>query len=225
MLVGEVLQRIVSLYSKGVQSDDARLTYRHAYNKLLSSRAKYLIQKAKKRQQISTWCYQTLSCVKVIDVPITECPCLPISGCTVKRSEYKLPKPITGLINNNIDWILSLDGSIRFDESTRAEMLHIKGNKYTSGNYRYVIDKGYAYFYGKNVPRVVQVRMLCEDPVEAIKFIDACGECEECVDIFDMEFPMESGYIDYIIEDAVKELIGTLNPQIEDVKNNASAQI
>ena len=40
MTTGEVIQRIQSLYSKGVQSDDSRLRPRHIYNKLLSTTAK-----------------------------------------------------------------------------------------------------------------------------------------------------------------------------------------
>lgn len=218
MLVGEIIQRIQSLYSHGVQSDDARLTPRHIYNKLVSVRARLLYQKRAKRQKISSWSYQTISCAEVIDVPLTECPCIPVSGCKVKRIKYPLPKPITGIIDSNIEYIMSLDGLIKFDESSRTEMLHVKGNKYTSKKYRFVIDKNYAYLYGTNVPKVVQIRMLCEDPVEAATFPDTCDKCPTCVDPFLVEFPIETGYVDTLVEETIKELIPQNVP--EDLKNN-----
>ena len=40
MLVKELVQRIQSLYSKGVQSDDTRLSSPHIYNKLITVRSK-----------------------------------------------------------------------------------------------------------------------------------------------------------------------------------------
>lgn len=221
MLIGEIIQRVQSLYSKGISSDDVRLSSRHIYSKLVSTRAKILYQKRAKRQKISSWSYQTISCAEVIDVKVTECPCIPVSGCMVKRIKYALPKPITGIIESNIEHIMSLDGTIKFDESSRTEMLHVSGNKYTSKKYRFVIDKGFAYLYGTNVPKVVQIRMLCEDPVEAATFPDTCGNCPTCVDPFDVEFPIETGYVDTLIEEAVKELFSEFAPK-EDTKNDSA---
>lgn len=218
MKTGDIIQRVMSLYYKGSQGDTGRLTPRHVYNKLVSSRANLLIQKAKKRQLVSTWSYQTLPCVEVIDAPISECPALPYTPCNVKRTKYPLPKPISGIQDNNIDWILSLDGVLRFDESNKSEMQHSKGNRYTANTYRFVIDKGYAYLYGRNVPKLVQVRMLCEDPIEGYQFPSGCTDCDTCFDPFDMEFPVEAGYIDYIIESSAKELIEFFNNQKEDIK-------
>ena len=49
MKIGEIIQRIQSLYSKGVESDDTRLMSRHIYNKLLTVRARLISQDAKKK--------------------------------------------------------------------------------------------------------------------------------------------------------------------------------
>ena len=35
MKIKEIIQRVQSLYSKGVQSDDTRLSDRHIYNKMV----------------------------------------------------------------------------------------------------------------------------------------------------------------------------------------------
>ena len=50
MKTEELIQRVQSLYSKGVQSDDSRLTSRHIYNKLTTVRAKLVTEEAKKNQ-------------------------------------------------------------------------------------------------------------------------------------------------------------------------------
>ena len=75
MKIGEIVQRVQSLYSKGVHSDDSRLSARHIYNKLLTVRARLISQEAKKKQKISQWNYQTISCIELIKVPAHECPC------------------------------------------------------------------------------------------------------------------------------------------------------
>ena len=60
MKVIEIIQRIQSLYSKGAQSDDSRLSDRHIYNKLLTLRSKYISQQAKKKQKVNQWNFQVL---------------------------------------------------------------------------------------------------------------------------------------------------------------------
>ena len=53
MLIKEIVQRIQSLYSKGVQSDDSRLSDRHIYNKMITVRSKLISQQHNKKQKIS----------------------------------------------------------------------------------------------------------------------------------------------------------------------------
>ena len=89
MLVKEIIQRIQSLYSKGVQSSDSRLTARHIFNKVLTVRTKLLSQQSAKKQKISDWNYQTISCVELIEIPPHQCPCIPPLGCELVRSKFK----------------------------------------------------------------------------------------------------------------------------------------
>jgi len=94
MLIKEIIQRIQSLYSKGVQSDDTRLTDRHIYNKMVTVRSKLVSQEAKKKQKINQWSYQTLSCVELIKAQPNECPCIAPPGCEILRSKYPIPKMV-----------------------------------------------------------------------------------------------------------------------------------
>lgn len=222
MLVYEIIQRVQSLYSKGVQSDDTRLSSRHIYNKLLSARSLILLQQSKKRQKISDWAYQILPCVEVIEVPVTDCPFVPDTTFKVKRTKYRLPKPITGIVSHNIEWVFSLDNNIKFDESNRLEMLHIKGNRFTSKLSRYVSDDGYLYLFGRNLPDVIKVKMLCEDPFEAIDFKYTSKTATPCLTPLEMEFPIETGYIETIVELSIKELIEVFKSQKQDIRQDSN---
>ena len=96
MIIKEVIQRVQSLYSKGVESDDTRLSSRHIYNKLLTVRAKLFQEKINKKQFISPYSYSEFNCIELIKVPVHECPCVPPLGCCTLRSKYKFPPILTG---------------------------------------------------------------------------------------------------------------------------------
>ena len=117
MKIKELIQRIQSTYSKGVQSDDSRLTNRHIYNKLLTTRALLLSREVNKKRKLSAWNYSTLPCVEIVEITSNEeCPCIPDVGCSVYRSKHKLPKPIVSLSSHMIKGVYSTDAqrSIKF---------------------------------------------------------------------------------------------------------------
>lgn len=210
MKLGELIQRVQSLYSKGVQSDNTRLSSRHIYSKLKSARATIISQKAKQKQKIGDWNYQTISCVEMIDVDAHECPCVPKANCVkIKRSKYPIPHIMSDYNGNLIDYIMTIDSGDKFDFATRSEILHLSGNRYTATQRRYIIDRGYIYIYGNNTPKVIQIRALFDDPIEAEQFISFCPDenFEKCSDIFDMDFPIDASTIDTVLQFAVQELI------------------
>ena len=220
MKIGEVIQRVQSLYSKGVQSDSSRLTPRHIYSKLVSLRSKLLSEKAKKKQKISDWNYQVLSCIELIDVQAHECPCIPVSGCTVKKSKYKIPKVMLDYNGNLIDYVMTIDSFERLDPTNRVELLYLSGNRYTSHKWRYIIENGFLYAYGKRVPVLLRMRAVFEDPIEVSNFISYCQKegCPE--DVFDIEFPMDADQIDTMIELAAQELVVLFSQSQNDITND-----
>lgn len=220
MKIGEIIQRVQSLYSKGVQSDSSRLTSRHIYNKLITTRAKLLSEKAKKKQKISDWNYQVISCIEVISVDSHECPCIPIQGCPVKRSKYKLPKVMLDYNGNLIDFVMTIDSFERFDPSNRTEMLYVNGNKYTANKKRYLIEDGFLYLYGRNIPKLIKMRAVFEDPIDVVGFSTYC-DSESCPDdIFELEFPMDADQIDTLMEIVAQELIVLFSQNAEDISND-----
>ena len=201
MLVSEIIQRVQSLYSKGVQSDDSKLSSRHIYNKILSVRSRLIVQSSKQRQKLSQWYYVTLPCVELTPAQKYECPCLPAIGCTILKSKHALPKPLVNLSQHLIKSVTSLDGQVVYSTSTFEDQKYKKGRKYTSGQPDYWIRDGYLFTEHRKGPKVVSIEILPQDPAEALAYPSFCGVSEtSCISPLDLEFAMDNDKIDTLIE-------------------------
>lgn len=229
MKIGEIIQRVQSLYSKGVESDDSRLMNRHIYNKLLTVRARLISQEAKKKQRISQWNYQIIPCIELINVPEHECPCVPQVGCEILRSKYKLPKPLSGLSGTLIQSVTSIDRSKKINEISINAISSQKGNKYSSKTTNYFIENGYLYISTpKSTIGVVRIVGLFEDPIEVKKYKSYCEECEECqncVDYQEEEFPIDNDLVDSMVELSINELVLLFGQSNQDIRNNTNDDI
>lgn len=223
MQTREAIQRVQSLYSKGVQSDDSRLTPRHIYSALLTARAILLRQQVNKNQATSKWLLQPLPCAELITAPIHECPCVPIN-CKILRTKEKLPKPITGLEGSLITYVTSLDGNIRFDPDSFENVRYSVGNKYTKNKPTYYISNGYLYITVLKNLKAITIVGLFDDFIEASLFPSICGTCEECEcnDILDIEFPIDKDMERPLFQLANDELIIMFKQMKEDRQNNTT---
>lgn len=221
MLLEEIIQRVQSAYSHGVQSSDSRLTNLHIYNKLLTVRAVLITQRLRKRQSISQWSYQTIPCIKLILAPIHECDCAP-KGCTIVRSKYKIPKPLTNMDSHMIEFT-SLDGSQTPSEVKWTALKHLKGNKYTGTKPSWFIRNEYLYMTDTKILDTFSVTGLFEDPEKVNQFIGLC-ECdpiEDCDSPMDRDFNIDADLIEPMIEIATDELIAKFYQTGEDRYNDA----
>lgn len=179
LLIKEIVQRVQSLYSKGAQSDDSRLSQRHIYSKLISLRNKYISQQAKKRQKLNQWNFQTLPCVEVIKVPQSLCPCAAVPGCDILRTKYPLPKPLSDLNNHLIQSVTSIDGNTIFSEIQWDEVKYKASSKYTATKPDFFINDSYLYIIGLAQRirhlKVITITGLFEDPLSAEDFPNICN--------------------------------------------------
>lgn len=251
MKINEMIQRVLTLYSKGVPSDDSRLSRRFVYSKLLSSRALLLSQKLDKRQPVSQWAYQTLDCVELIKAQPYECPCLPAVGCQILRTKEPLPQPLTGLLNGHaIQSVTSLEGSISFSETTWEAKKYKKGSKYTAAKPDFYIRNNYLYITTKAAPSVISITGLFDDPLEVDAFVTMCPDtpcidplstnqrgidddlnvvrpednCPDCLSPLDKEMPIEKSMIKTLIELTLAE-INIFSQMSEDRSNNAQDNV
>ena len=222
MKVIEAIQRVQSLYSKGVAADDRRLTNRHIYSKLKTVRARLLYEKVVKKQFIASTNYQVLPCVELIKAPIHECPCIPPLGCCIYRTKHQLPTPVSGISGHIIRSVTSLDGNIVFSEITWQDKKYKQFDKYTATKPDYFISNEYLYVTAKNETEVIRIEILLDDPVEGYHFPSYCPEAESpCISIYDREFHLDNSMFDAMIEITVQNLLQVFVAGVEDESNNS----
>ena len=227
MKVGEVVQRVQSLSSKGVESRSSRLSRRHIYSKMLSVRSLLFYNKINKKQFLSKYNYTFLPCVELEEVPENECPCIVPGGCTILRTKYKLPKPINSLNGYIIDSVTSVDGRTIFDEVTYLRKVWRKGDKYSSDKPDYFIKGDYLYVTSTRKLKAVSIMGLFSNPIEANSYPSACvDEKQECpIFPMDMEFTLDNELIDALVELTVQELSVGFMFGDEDRRNDSNDKI
>lgn len=223
MKTEEIIQRVISAYSKGAPSRSSRLSKRHVYSKLVSSRQMLVSQQIKKKQKVSDWTYTVLPCVELIKVPKHECPCVVEEGCEVFRTKFPLPKTLTDLNSHIIEYVMSIENSMKIEEISRTEMMFTAGNKYTKKSAKYVIEKGHLYFPVSNSPGAIKIKMIVEDPLQAYKYpsLCECTDCNDCESILSKEFPIDGDLIETLVEMARIELVEMFSQRQEDITNNS----
>lgn len=223
MKMEEGIQRVQSMYSRGLQSKDSRLTTRHIYSALCSGRATLIQQQIDKGQKLSEWSYTVLPCVELISVPNYECPCVPENGCRILRTKYKLPQVITSIDNHLIEVTDITGADIGYSESTLSTYKYNKGAKYTSGNPKFIIHNEYGYITVKKMLKAIMIKGPFADVIAAALYPSLC-ECVECpcIDIMQITFPIDSRLETALIQLANNECILMFKQMSEDRNANAT---
>lgn len=228
MNTGEIIQRIQSIYSKGVQSRSTRLSPRHIYSKMLTTRSKLISQEAKSKQKINQWSYQTLNCIELVEAPLHECPCLPPVGCTILKSKYPLPKPLTDYNSHLIQSVTSIEGDVIFNEVSWTEKRYKSKSKFTANKPDYFIRNNYLYITHRSGLKVVSITGVFQNPFEVLKFPSLCEDCKSCIDCLsplEMEFPIDEDSIDTLVELSLIELVDRFNNNSEDLTNDSKDNV
>lgn len=220
MIVGEAIQRIQSAYNKGMQSDDSRLSNRHVYSKLRSSRIRVISQQINKKQIVSQWCYQSIV-VKMISAPLNECSDIK-SSCMIMKSYKPLPQIFTSMDKHLIQSVTSSDGSIGFSQTYWDIIRYKNGRKYTQNLPEFYIKDGYLYITNRKMINFVIVAALFNDPIEAKKYSNECGnDTTSCISNLQYDFAIDGKLEEVVIELARDELVGIFSQLKEDRQNNA----
>lgn len=218
----EVLQRIQSLYSKGVQSDDSRLSNRHIYSKVLTVRARLITNLIKQRQKLSYITYQLLPCIELVEASIHECPIVPLD-CKILRSKYPIPEILTDKDSYIIEFVSTLDGKKRFDYTTWNGVAAQKGNRYTKTNSGYYFKNGYMYITHNTALEVIVMSAIFSDFVAAANFPSYCETTStECISPLDMDFPLDMDSTELLIGITSNELLEKFTQANEDKISNTS---
>ena len=225
MKIREVCERVQNAYSKGVASDDTRLSYRAIYNKLVTARAELLKQRLNKGARLSDRNLEFLECVALEKAEPYDCPCAPPSGCTILKSKCKLPRPVTSQRGDYVTSVTSIDGTTVYDKTTWEAKKSKQYNKWTGKEPDYFWKNDYLYITSPSLLKAVTVVGVFEDITGfSCSF---CDECEDdtipadCSSPLDDEFKVEASLIDTIVQMAVGEFIGIWSRRIKDERNDA----
>jgi hypothetical protein len=146
------------------------------------------------------------------------------SGCITLQSKLRLPTPISDLEDELIDYVTSLDGSIRFDKGTFKNEKYAKGNKFTGNKPGCYFKRGHLCITVLKQLKGCTVAILAADPLEALLFptlFKTAEDCE-CINIMLWEFPMEESMLDALLKLAQVELVNMMKQMDEDKKGNST---
>jgi hypothetical protein len=212
--IGDYIQRVQSLYSKGVQSNSTRLSAKHIYHKLMTVRETLYSRFINKNSSINSEDRIVIECIPLKPVSFLESGCF--TGCNIKRTVYTVPS----IINDKTIVVLSGDGSKFYTRTTWEESKNLSGAKYTSKEYYFYIKNGYIYILNSKA-KSITVSAIWKDIIEVHKFKVSIGK-DNCIGYKEVEFSLNSEFSDAIIEMASKELIDTFNRfGREDISNNS----
>lgn len=223
MKVEEGIQRVQSMYSRGLQSKDSRLSSRHIYSALCSGRATLIQQQIDKGQKLSEWSYTTLPCVELIQVALHECPCVPEDDCVILRTKHKIPQVVTSISNHLIEVTDITGANIGYSESTLSTYKYSKGAKYTANNPKFIIHNEYGFITMRKALKAVMIKGPFADVIAASLFptICPCIDCP-CIDIMQITFPVDSRLETALIQLANNECIAMFKQMQQDRDANST---
>ena len=221
MIVRDIIQRIQSAYSAGVESDDTNLTPRHIYNKMLSARAFILMQKINKKQKISQWNYQTIHRLEMEEVFLDDIVKNP-EICKVLKSVCKIPKPMTSNGMHMIQSVTTIDNKTVYNETSWTARRYKYANRFTSKKPDYYVRNDFLYLTDRFSPKYITFTALFENPNDAEELIKKYDtSIDICVGPMDKPFPLDDSDIEPLIELSIKELVIFFGKQQEDITNNS----
>jgi hypothetical protein len=220
MKIREAIDRVQSLYSKGAASDDTRLSSRHIYSKLKSARSFLLNRELNKNKKLSERNIEYLECIPLIKALPYECPCIPALGCTILKTECKIPKFVSNKRGDYIISVNSIDGEYHFSPTTFEDKKYKAFNKYTKNAIDYFTKNDYLYVTSKELIPAITVAGIFDDTTD-FNCNSCCEESTKCEDIRDKEFKVDSYLTEPIIELAFQELINQFSRIPEDLENDS----
>lgn len=204
MSTGRSLISEVRSLNKLINSDN-NITDRAIFG-ILKRTASLLIKRETNLRRLwnSPNIFTTVPCIKMIQVPLSEC-CDFKSSCFVARSEMKIPRIAEGIFGLLVQTVFS-PGRKKFDYSSLERFVNImKLNTRNKGKY-YWFYNDYLYISDPDIEYIDLVAYFDEDinPTEFSSCQD--GSEDSCVNPLDKEFSIPS-YLEKSLLDMVHDTL------------------
>ena len=230
MKLSEHIYHIKEILSKGLPSDDFRLSNRHCYFIIKYIRAELIKQKLDTGRKVSPFNYQSIPCYKLEYKPITDCTCY-TTDCKALQGVCNLPNIITdssatsGLAIEGV-WNIGLNQKYNYTSIDKLRNYKYTRTKKDSKTYFIHPNSTGQTLFVQDEPQleVVFIKAIFEDPM-VISELD-CGACSKedgssCYDPLNDDFPMDASMVRVMYKMAYEELLGIMMKMPNDGSNNA----
>ena len=217
MKIGDVIQRVSSLYSKGADTDETRLSRRHIYNKLLTVRATHTIQRLNQGRPFSEWDLQPLHCISMTEQKAI--PCGASYECPFMKSASPIPSALTNDDTENVV-VTNFNGQIIFSRTSFETYKYLMGNKYGYKKPFYFIHDNYLYLINSRMEKA-HMHAIWRNPIEVWRMHLTNQEKSTCFDNNDVEFFTPEEMIEGIVRVAHDELVKDFVQMTEDITNDS----
>ena len=219
---------VLNEYNAGRTTSNLNVSIDQVKFIILNKLATYLRQQAAKGYNISDSYFVSLNCVDVIPVNSTECCSVDI-GCSFLRTKDPVPQVMDFQNTDGLRRVSNINQESKpFQRMTPDRVPFEKHAPKFSKKFikYYTKDKdNYIYFYydklhcpeGKYLEKV-SIRLLPEDPMEAMKHTGCDGEA--CI-TDDTKFPITMQLWDLIRKDILQNELKVIYSTQEDTTNNS----
>ena len=185
-------------------SDDSDHTIEHIEFIICNIRAFLIRQDLNKGRSLSDNIIQTLPCIDVQQIDVSECPCSINTDCTIMRTTLQIPKPIELHQKDLITRVAGADvlgkglSIIPYSRVSTAGL-----NRQTANSTKVFLHNRYLYFINPPNLRKISVSLVLEDPRDASTFNTCSGAI--CYSN-ESEFPISAHMIPTLKELVLKDL-------------------
>ncbi len=201
-------------------TDDSLFEDSYLFSEFLSQRATALVQRIKKHHFVSNINYTTF-CMDTIPDLSHMCGCKTM-GCTIQRTEHKLPKYLSGRNKSTIE-LYTLDyNRIDIIEERDTKIIDLHPLKVDRAQASLIND--YAVLWNVEYPSIL-VKMIAVDPIEVMQK-QSCDNLDgmPCFDILTSDIDADREIIEYAIDEIVKDIRQSMSIS-SDMNNDSNSEI
>ncbi len=222
----QIIQSFIHLLTDrgGPVSSDSSLSEELLYYHILRFRARLLTQKLRERgYSLSKFNYQTISCIPLDEVDLSECPCAPLSGCTWRKTRYPIPSII------KLQSVTSITGNIKYDYLQWDNFEDLKNSRIDAEkrtpyySFKNTGEGTHLYLHNDDHKSFIQLTAIFEDPNNAYNFPDCkTGKTDPCFSPLDSEFILDPDLLSLVYDLAYNSLFRAQNHNLDlfDDKND-----
>jgi hypothetical protein len=152
--------------------------------------------------------FTDIPCLEMEQIRSVDCPIVEFKRCSIiMKSKEKLPELIFSRYGDSIRLVSNVDDSEKIDRTTPLKYINDRKRKPNNNKpYYYVREDGHLYIVDRYI-EVVNVQPLTLDRMGAKKA--SCEKCDECISPLDMEFVGSDKLQELVVQETLKELLGS----------------